>query len=205
MRFKNWAANKMIRINSIRNLNAAVSVPGSKYLANRLLIICALADGTSVLKNVPDNDDINSSIKALEQFGISIKKNNGTLAITGTNGKLKSPKNEINVGDSGTLLRFISSFSALAEGKTKITGSKRIQERPISDLLESLGDLGIKSSSKKFHAPLTIEGGSLEGGKTAIRGSISSQFIISLLLISPFAKNAVEINVNGKLVSSGYI
>src|SRR3989338_3930096 len=155
----------MIEINSVKSLNAAVSVPGSKYIANRLLIICALANGTSVLKNVPDNEDINNSIKALQQFGVNFEKNNDNLTITGT-GKLKSPKNEINVGDSGTLLRFITAFSALAKGNTKITGSKRIQERPVSDLLKSLGDLGIKSDSKNGNAPLTVIGGTLEGGKT---------------------------------------
>ena len=195
----------MIEINSIKNLNAAVSVPGSKYIANRLLIICALANGNSILKNVPENDDINNSIKSLEQFGIKIEKNNGTLKIIGTNGKLKSPKNEINVGDSGTLLRFITAFSAIAKGNTKITGSKRIQERPILELLNSLNDLGIKFNSKNGNAPLTINGGSLEGGKTKIKGNISSQFISALLLISPFANKDVEINVDGKLVSSEYI
>ena len=156
----------MIEITPIQNLNAAVSVPGSKYIANRLLIICALADGISVLKNVPDNEDINNSIKSSQQFGIKIEKNNDTLRIIGTKGKLKAPKNEINVGDSGTLLRFITSFAALANGKIKITGSKRIHERPISDLLKSLDDLGIKYAATNNHAPLTIIGGNLEGGKT---------------------------------------
>src|SRR3989338_1568730 len=195
----------MIEITPIKSLNAAVSVLGSKYIANRLLIICALANGTSVLKNVPDNDDINNAINALRQFGIKIEKNNETLAITGTNGKLKSPKEEINVGDSGTLLRFITGFAALAKGKTAITGSKRIQERPISDLLNSLNDLGIKSNSKNGNAPLTIHGGSLKGGKTSVKGNVSSQFISSLLMISPFANDDVEITVDGKLVSSEYI
>ena len=194
----------MIEINSVQNIDAEISIPGSKYIANRLLIICALANGTSVLKNVPDNEDINNSIKALQQFGIEIEKNKDNLTITGT-GKLKAPNNEINVGDSGTLLRFITAFSALAKGNTKITGSKRIQERPISDLLKSLSDLGIKSNSKNGNAPLTITGGNLDGGKTKIKGSISSQFISALLLISPFAKNDVEINIDGKLASPGYV
>src|SRR3989344_5823873 len=178
----------MIQVNSVQNLNAAVSVPGSKYIANRLLIICALANETSILKNVPDNEDINNAIKAVKEFGIKIERNNGTLTIKGTGGKLKAPKNEINAGDSGTLLRFIAGFAVLANGDTKITGSKRIQERPISYLLKSLSDLGAKCSSKNGHAPITIEG-SLKGGRTEIKGSISSQFISSLLMISPFAKN----------------
>ena len=195
----------MIEITPIKNLNAAISVPGSKYIANRLLIICALANGTSNLKNVPDNDDINNAISALKQFGIKIKKNNDSLTIKGINGKLKAPKNGINVGDSGTLLRFIAGFAALAKGKVTITGSKRIQERPISDLLKSLDDSGVKSSSKNGYAPIVIEGGSFNGGKTSIKGDKSSQFISALLLISPFAKKDVEISTSGKLVSSEYV
>jgi len=195
----------MIEIKPIKNLNAAVSVPGSKYIANRLLIICALANGNSVLKNVPENEDINNAIKSLEQFGIKINKNNNELIIGGSSGKIKAPKNEINVGDSGTLLRFITGFAALSNGKTTITGSRRIQQRPILDLLGSLNDLGIKSYSNNGNAPITIQGGNLKGGKTKIKGNVSSQFISSLLLISPFAENDVEITVGGKMVSSEYV
>src|SRR3989344_7896697 len=195
----------MIEITPVRNLNATVSVPGSKYIANRLLIICALGNGISILKNVPENDDISNAINALKQFGIKIEKNNDILTINGTNGKLNSPKNEINVGDSGTLLRFITAFSAIANGNTEIMGSKRMQERPIADLLNSLNDLGIKSNSKNGNAPLTIHGGSLKGGKTSVKGNVSSQFISSLLMISPFANDDVEIIVEGKLVSLEYV
>ncbi len=195
----------MIEITPVKSLDAAISVPGSKYIANRLLVICSLADGISALKNVPENEDINNAITALKQFGIDIEKNKDTLTITGTDGNFKSSKGKINVGDSGTLLRFIAGFAALAKGKTEITGSKRIQERPISDLLKSLNELGIECESSDGHAPISVQGGNLKGGKTKIKGNISSQFISSLLMISPFAKNDVEILVDGKLVSSEYI
>ena len=194
----------MIEAIPIKKLNAEISMPGSKYIANRMLIICALANGNSVLKNVPDNEDIDNAIKSLGQFGIKIKKKENEITIQGTGGKLNSPKNEIDVGDSGTLLRFITAFSGIAKGNAKITGSKRIQQRPILELLKSLNDLGGKSSSKNGNAPLTINGGNLEGGKTKIKGNISSQFISASLLISPFAKEHVEIIVEGKLFSAGY-
>ena len=195
----------MMQIKPIKDLNATVSVPGSKYIANRLLIICSLAKGTSVLNNVPDNDDINNSIRALQQFGVQIKKNKDILTIVGTSGKLKQRKNEINVGDSGTLLRFISGLAALSKGKTKITGSSRIKQRPIIDLLKSLNDLGVKSSSRNGHAPLIIKGGNFRGGRTEIKGDVSSQFISSLLLTAPYAKGDVQIVVKGKLVSPEYV
>ncbi|MAG91569.1 3-phosphoshikimate 1-carboxyvinyltransferase [Candidatus Woesearchaeota archaeon] len=194
----------MIELNSIKNLDAEIIVPGSKYVANRLLIICALADGTSVLRNMPENDDINNAIAALSNFGVEIKKNNDELTIHGN--KLISPNNEINVGDSGTLLRFITGFASLVNGNVNITGSKRIKERPIIDLLKSLNDLGVKSRSLNGECPpVVIEGGNFKGGTTKISGEKSSQFISSLLLVAPYAQNDVEIIVETDLVSKGYV
>ena len=194
----------MIEIIPLKELDAEIKIPGSKYIANRLLVICSLAGGTSALENVPENEDINNAVSALQNFGIKINKKGNELVIKGTGGKLNAAKSEINAGDSGTLLRFIAAFSALAKGKTKITGSKRIQQRPISELLQSLDDLGIKSHSKNGNAPITVNGGNFDGGKTRIKGSISSQFVSALLLVSPFAKKDVEINVEGSLVSAEY-
>ena len=196
----------MIEITPIKKLDAEISMPGSKYIANRLLIICALADGTSVLSNAPNNDDINNAIAALRNFGVEIKKIKNSLIIKGTKGKLKQTKKEIDVGDSGTLLRFIIGIAALAEGQTKIFGSKRICERPIQNLLDSLHDLGIKIESLNDGcAPLIIHGGTFKGGTAKISGNVSSQFISSLLLIAPFAQKDVEIIVEGNLVSRGYV
>src|SRR3989338_2778966 len=106
----------MIEIKTINRLDSAIRVPGSKYIANRLLIICALAEGDSILKNAPDNDDINNAVRSLKQFGIKIEKNGSNLFIHGTGGKLKAPKEDIRVGDSGTLLRFIAGLAALSPG-----------------------------------------------------------------------------------------
>jgi len=196
----------MIEIVPIKELNADITVPGSKYVANRVLLICALAEGVSVLKNVPENDDINNTIKALQKFGINIKKEDNTLIINGSGGKLKLPENEINVGDSGTLLRFITGFASLVKGKTKITGSKRIQQRPIKDLLDNLKVLGIESESlNECCPPVIVNGGYLKGGKTIIKGNISSQFISSLLLIAPYAEKDIEIIVESDLVSKNYV
>ena len=196
----------MIEIVPIKELNVNITVPGSKYIANRVLLICALAEGTSILKNVPENDDINNVISALKKFGVEIKKENNTLIINGSGGKLKLPENEINVGDSGTLLRFVTGFASLVKGKTKIIGSKRIQQRPIKDLLDSLKVLGIESESlNEGYSPVIVNGGYLKGGKTIIKGDISSQFISSLLLIAPYAENDIEIIVESDLVSKNYV
>ena len=196
----------MIEVVPLKKLNSEISVPGSKYIANRILMIASLAEGTSIIKNIPENEDIKATIEALKKFGVEIKKDNNDLEINGTNGKLKLPKDDINVGNSGTLMRFIVGFSSLVKGKTKITGSKRIQQRPIIDLLNSLNDLGIKCSSvNKGFPPVKVEGGTLKGGTTKIKGDISSQFISSLLLTAPYAKNDVEIIIESDLVSKNYV
>ena len=195
----------MIEIIPLKSLNATITVPGSKYEANRALICAALSNGTSVLSNLPENEDILGAIEALKQFGVGFEGDCKTLRVKGVGGKPKTPTKEIHVGNSGTLFRFILPFAALTGGKTIITGSKRICERPIKDLLKSLSDLGIKSRSSNGCAPIILQGGSFKGGKTTIDGSVSSQFISALLLASPYANQDVEIRIKGNLVSRTYV
>ncbi len=196
----------MIEVMPVKALDSEITVPGSKYIANRVLLLAALAGGISRIKNVPENDDINATIEALKKFNININKKNDEIVINGANGKIKTPDKEINVINSGTLMRLITGFASLAEGKTTITGSERIKQRPIKELLMSLNDLGIKCSSKnEGFPPIEISGGTLNGGKTKIKGNVSSQFISSLLIISPYAKNDVEIIVENELVSKNYV
>jgi 3-phosphoshikimate 1-carboxyvinyltransferase len=193
----------MIEVKPIRSLDTVMSVPGSKYVANRLLVICSLADGTSVLNNVPDNEDINKAIAALKSLGARISKKDGAVILEGTSGKLRGT--EIDVGESGTLLRFITGLAALAEGETTVTGSERIQERPVADLLDGLKQLGSVSRSDNGFPPVTIEGGILKGGTAKVAGGVSSQFVSSLLLVAPYALEDVEILVEGGPVSKSYI
>jgi len=196
----------MIEIMPIKALDSEITVPGSKYIANRVLLLAALANGISKISNVPENDDINATIEALRTFGVKINKKNDELIINGTNGKIRAPDKEINVCNSGTLMRLITGFASLAGGKTTITGSERIKQRPIKELLTSLNDLGIKCSSKNNgFPPVEVNGGTLDGGKTGIKGNVSSQFISSLLIISTYAKNDVEIIVEDGLVSKNYV
>jgi 3-phosphoshikimate 1-carboxyvinyltransferase len=196
----------MIEIKPLLSLDSEITVPGSKYLANRVLLIAALAEGTSKIKNLPSNDDIDAMLEAIQKFGIKINQEKGEVSITGSNGKLNSPDGKIDVRNSGTLMRFISGFSSLAKGKSIITGSPRIQQRPIQGMLDSLNDLGIVCRSlNSGYPPIEIIGGTLEGGKTKVSGSISSQYVSSLLLVSPYAKNDVEIFIESDLVSIPYV
>src|SRR3989338_10290542 len=166
----------MIEIKPIKALDSEITVPGSKYIANRVLLLAALANGISRIKNVPDNEDINATIEALKKFSININKKDDEIIIDGSNGNVAAPNEKINVRNSGTLMRLITGFASLADGKTLITGSERIKQRPIKELLMSLNDLGVKCSSKNNgFPPVEVEGGTLNGGTTKIKGNVSSQ------------------------------
>ncbi len=196
----------MLEIVPLTRLNAALTVPGSKYVANRALAIAALADGDSVLRNLPDNNDIRNAITALSHLGIRFRPEKNALHISGTGGRLRATPSAIDVGESGTLLRFITAMAALAPGRTTITGSARIQERPIRDLLDALRALGIKTVARENGCPpVAIEGGTLRGGSCPVKGDISSQYISGLLLIAPFAPEGMEIRLTTGLVSKSYV
>lgn len=194
----------MIELIPPGRIDGKIIIPGSKYVANRALIIAALADGTSVLKNVPDNDDISAAIKALGKLGVNLRREDSQLTIQGVNGQLQG-NTTIDVSESGTLLRFITAAAVLADGKVTITGSQRIRQRPVGPLVDGLTQLGVEISCDGGKPPLDIAGGWLRGGTALLDGSVSSQFISALLLVSPFAGQDVNVIVPEELVSKQYV
>lgn len=162
-----------------------ITVPGSKSLTNRALILASLTNGVSVIKNWSKSDDSLLLIKALKKLGVFIIEDKVGLKITGNNGNFKAFNGCLNVGDAGTAMRFLTSLKVLIPGKVIISGSKRMEERPIKELTETLKRI--------------------KTGKVSIKGNISSQFISSLLMIAPVLKKGLVINVTGKLVSKSYV
>lgn len=191
-----------------------IHIPGSKYVVNRVLLISALTDGKSSISNVPGNQDIELLLKSLRSMGICFSEVDGrdgkerrleVWGIDSSRGNLKKTR-EIDVGESGTLLRFLVGYACLLGGETTITAGIRNRERPIEPLIQSLEDLGaeITVAMGKSLYPIRIKKG-LAGGRTVVSGDISSQFISSLLIVSPYAENDVEIKVLKPIVSSDYI
>ncbi len=191
-----------------------ILIPGSKYIANRVLILSALAQGKSIIRNVPDNLDIRIMKNSLKNSGISInvtsdvESGENVLEVMGIDSPETNLKDsrEIDAGESGTFLRFVLGFACLLEGETFLTAGYRNRERPIKPLIKALCDLGanITPAQNKSLYPLRIKKG-LTGGQTVIDGEVSSQFVSSLLIVAPFAQNDVEIKVNKPIVSSCYI
>jgi len=196
---------KILPLNEGIKLN--INVPGSKSLTHRALIVAALAEGESLLKNLLLAEDTLLTISALKQMGIKIEILNNTAKIYGKNGKISSPKNPIYLGNSGTSMRLLTAICALGKGQFILTGNERMQQRPIQPLIDALKIWKVDAYTEKDNGcpPVIIKADGIKGGKTEIDASISSQFVSGLLLAAPYAENDCIIEVKGRLSSRPYV
>jgi 3-phosphoshikimate 1-carboxyvinyltransferase len=170
------------------NINTSIELPGSKSISNRLLMIRAISDVPMHFKNLSDAEDTILLAKALGQIK---GKTSGT----------------VNINHAGTDMRFLTAHLSVKEGEWIVTGSERMKQRPISELVNALKELGADISylEKEGFPPLKIKGKKLHGGRIEINGSISSQFISALMLVAPALDEDLEIILKGSLVSLPYI
>ncbi|MBN1627156.1 MAG: 3-phosphoshikimate 1-carboxyvinyltransferase [Deltaproteobacteria bacterium] len=199
----------MKEIKPVSDINAVVRMPGSKSITHRALIAASLAKGKSLLKSFLRCEDTLYTLKALRDMGIRIYAEGDNALVSGRggdfadSGKIK----KIFLGNSGTSYRLLLSVAALGKNEYVFTGSPRMQERPVRDLVSALNRLGADISYVKQsgHPPLYVRASGIKGGKVEIAGNISSQYISSLLLIGPYTGEGIEIGVEGSLVSRPYI
>jgi 3-phosphoshikimate 1-carboxyvinyltransferase len=197
-----------LEIRSRGPLAASVTVPGSKSISNRALLISALARGQSRLRGVLDSDDIRVMTRALRQLGASVESAGDDTLVGGLDGKPTVPAATLDVGASGTAARFLTAALALVPGETRLDGSARMRERPIADLVDGLRQLGIDVASEASGGcpPVRCRGGSAFGGTAEVDASRSSQYLSALLLIAPYAQRPVELRLHGGvLVSRPYV
>lgn len=191
------------------NIHATVNIPGSKSITHRALITAALADGKSLLKSFLRCEDTLYTIKALREMGIFIIPEGDDISVTGTGGTITvtSGKKEIFLGNSGTSYRLLLSVAALARKEFTFTGSPRMYERPIGDLVSALITLGADISyiNREGYPPVSISSSGIRGGRVEIAGNISSQYVSSLLLAGSYTPEGIEIEIKGRLVSRPYI
>jgi 3-phosphoshikimate 1-carboxyvinyltransferase len=197
----------MKRIEAKEIKNAVVSVPGSKSYTHRMLIAAALAEGTSIIQNSLKSEDTVYTADALRQIGISIIEEENRLIIHGGSGRFQACKKPIYLGNSGTSMRLLTGIVSIGEGVYTLTGSDRMCERPIQDLLDSLNQIHVKAMSKNNNGcpPIEVHGGKVDGGSVSINCEKSSQYLSSLLLLAPCTKKGLDISVTGKLVSKPYV
>ena len=190
---------------------SSINLPGSKSISNRVLLISALGNGDIEIENLLFSDDTKVMIECLQTLGIDMKVNQflEKCNIKGLDASFPVKNAKLYVGNSGTTIRPLTAVLAFSGGEYIISGTKRMHERPIGDLVQSLNSIGAKISyeSNINYPPLKILGSKIINNKIFVRGDISSQFLTSILIASPIlAKNDnLEIEVIGELISKPYI
>lgn len=190
----------------IRPLDAAVDatvhVPGSKSVTNRALLIAALADGASTIKNTLFSDDSYWLMHALVRLGFDVRANarTGETSIIGQSGIIPKRDVEVFVGNAGTVARFLPPALALGEGPYVVDGEPRMRERPVGDLVDAMRLLGagVGYAEEDGRFPLRVDGGGFRGGMARVRGKSSSQFVSGLLMVAPYAREPVSLEVEGR-------
>jgi 3-phosphoshikimate 1-carboxyvinyltransferase len=188
-------------------LSATVRVPGSKSLTNRALLVSSLAEGTTRLTNALFSDDSCYFAKALQALGFDVQLDEARqeMTVTGLGGNLPVREAELFVGNAGTAARFLTAFLTLGRGEYILDGDARMRERPIQDLIDALNQLGVELEARNNCPPVQIFANGLMGGKTKIAGNISSQFLSALLMVAPYARSPIEIEVTTELNSKPYV
>jgi 3-phosphoshikimate 1-carboxyvinyltransferase len=178
--------------------SAQISIPGSKSLTNRELVLSALASGPSEILNPLDSRDSNLMIQALKQLGSEIESTPNSLRITPR--PISGPA-QIDCGLAGTVMRFVPPVAALGKGEISFDGDVAARSRPMKTTVDSLRVLGVEVSGSGL--PFTIHGtGEVVGGELSIDASESSQFVSGLLLVAARFKNGLTLNHTGKTLPS---
>jgi 3-phosphoshikimate 1-carboxyvinyltransferase len=185
-----------------RPVDAEVSVPGSKSVTNRALLVAALADGVSTIRNPLFSDDPYYLMESLARLGFDVwaDQEAGEVRIAGLAGGIPRGDVEVFVGNAGTVARFLPPALALGPGPYTVDGVPRMQERPIKDLVDAMRGLGahVDYAKEDGRFPIMVGGGGLAGGRAVVRGGGSSQFVSGLLMAAPYAGAPVVLDVEGR-------
>jgi 3-phosphoshikimate 1-carboxyvinyltransferase len=197
----------MIEVKPRKINNTVVAVPGSKSYTHRTVIASALSDGLCKITNWLDSEDTRYTLSALNKLGIKYDIQNDGLYIQGMNGAFLPYDSPIDLGNSGTSMRLLTALASLGQGSYIFSGTDRMHQRPIHDLLEALNRIGISADSINHDScpPVKVMAGQINKGRVNINCSISSQYLSALLLIAPFADGEVHLHVTHGPVSKPYI
>ena len=198
-----------LTLSPIKKISGEVILPGSKSLSNRILLLSMLAEGQTEIQNLLDSDDIRRMVEALETLGIEFEENRAEnrISVSGTAGIIPVSEATLMLGNAGTAIRPLTAAMTLGHGRFVLDGVARMRERPIIDLVEGLSQLGanLHCLNETDCPPVEVIANGLPGGKTRLSGAISSQYLTAILLVAPYAKKDVEIEITDKLVSVPYV
>lgn len=196
----------MIEIEQRDNLDVSLEVPGSKSLTQRALIAAALAEGESTLLGPLVSEDTEYTSTALRQVGVAVEHDK-KWKIQGCAGQITPSAEPIFLGNNGTATRFLTSLLALGKSDYIVDGDKRMYERPIAPLMSALQGWGVDVTSVQGTGcpPLNIMAAGIRGGATVLPEGKSSQYLSSLLLVAPYARELAELRVEGEVFSKPYV
>ncbi|OIR19979.1 3-phosphoshikimate 1-carboxyvinyltransferase [mine drainage metagenome] len=200
--------HEFLELPPLMSARGTVRLPGSKSISNRVLLLAALAEGTTVVRDLLHSDDTERMLDALRTLGVAVESlGDNAYRITGCGGNFPVKQAKLFLGNAGTAFRPLTAALALSGGSYELSGVPRMHERPIGDLVDALRQLGadIKYMGNEGFPPLLISPARLAGDTVRVRGDVSSQFLTGLLMALPLAGQTVKVEVVGELISKPYI
>ena len=201
---------EFLDVPALRAVSGTVRLPGSKSISNRVLLLAALCEGQTTVRDLLDSDDTRVMLQALRQLGCGVVVDGTTAVIDGLGGRARQPHAELFLGNAGTAMRPLTAALAVLGGDYALSGIPRMHERPIGDLVDALRALGcsVQYLGQDGFPPLHIGQPNLKLDQPIpVRGDVSSQFLTALLMALPLAAQAqdIVIDVVGELISKPYI
>lgn len=182
------------------SVDGTVSPPPSKSHTHRAFFIAAMSGGRSTVSNPLISEDTGATLSAVRSIGADVSLGD---AVTVAGGRVRPPAGTVDVLNSGTTMRIFAGVASLFDVPVTITGDQSVRRRPMRPLLDALASMGVSCVSCEGFPPVTITGPNM-GGDVSIDGSVSSQFVSSLMLAAPMMPSDVRIGVGG-LVSAPYV
>jgi len=187
-------------------LSGRITLPGSKSITNRALLLAGLARGTSHLSGALKSDDTLYMAAALRQMGVTVDEPDTTSFVVTGQGRLQPPAEPLFLGNAGTATRFLTAAAAGVDGKVVIDGDAHMRKRPIAPLVRALQELGVTATATGGCPPVTVYGGQFPGGIVHIDAGLSSQYVSALLMAAACASGSTDVVLAGAEIGArGYV
>lgn len=200
---------EQLHLSAAMHAQGVITLPGSKSISNRTLLLAALADGVTTIRDLLASDDTARMLEALKSLGIKLENiAENAWQVTGCGGNFANKQADLFLGNAGTAFRPLTAALAFSHGEYHLHGIPRMHERPIGDLVTALRQAGaeIQYKENEGYPPLQISPAPLDVSRPIqIRGDVSSQFLTALLMALPLTGQATTIEVVGELISKPYI
>ena len=199
---------EQIHLKAATQVSGSITLPGSKSISNRTLLLAALSTGTTQVFNLLASDDTARMLEALEKLGVKLENTSSGILVHGCSGDFPNKNAELFLGNAGTAFRPLTAALAFSNGHYTLSGVPRMHERPIGDLVDALRQAGanIEYLENEGYPPLKISPAKVDVSKPIkIRGNVSSQFLTALLMALPLTQKQATVEVVGELISKPYI